>query len=359
MYKMYIFKSDDISNVRIQKYLKIFTKRRMVVEFIGWKRTDDVKKFNYSEKATYLLSGGGYGNKSKLLFRYILFLFRLQKFIFINNKKLKKSNILVINFDVALIFYFSSFFNKMDYIYEVHDSFALSYSMPKPFQKFVLWIDKKIMAKAKYVIHVDENRIVNKEHNNLLIQNSPLDFFKGEFLPRSYNHSFAVIGNISEGRGIQSIYKFAKENPDLKFLIVGKFYDDFLKKKILNLINIDHYEYIPQQQLFQLLLDVCGIFSLYDSSLEINRLAASNKVYDAMMLGIPVITNPEVVNSQFILENNFGVIVNYQYDKSWDILKQDKFVEKSKIYGKAGRTLYEKSFEFEKMVNEKLITQLL
>lgn len=66
-----------------------------------------------------------------------------------------------------------------------------------------------------------------------------------------------------------------------------------------------YYDRMPQAELFDKLIDCCGIFSLYDPKLEINRLAASNKVYDAMMLGIPVITNPEVTNS--VLLKNMGL----------------------------------------------------
>lgn len=355
MNKIRIYKSDDLSNVRLQKYFHIFHDENLSFEFVGWKRTEEAKHFEFSDRAKYLLSGGGYGKRKQLFFLYILFLFKL---FFNLIKGGKKKNSIVINFDVAVIFYLSSFITNSTYIYEIHDAFSLSYNLPKWLKKYINLIDKKIMQKADLVIHVDENRIVDKNHNNVIIYNSPLDYFENGFEDRVLSHTFAVIGNISETRGALSIYKFAKEYPNVSFLVVGKFYDHYLKNDFISLKNVIYHEYLPQSELFHLMLECCGIFSLYNPQLEINRLAASNKVYDAMMLGIPVITNPEVANSKFILENKLGFVINYNYDKTWKFLMEEDFVLKSLKLGKNGRLLYEQKFEFEKLVKEKLIKKL-
>ena len=112
---------------------------------------------------------------------------------------------------------------------------------------------------------------------------------------------------------------------------------------------------MAQEDLFEKIIDCCGIFSLYDPQLEINRLAASNKVYDAMMLGIPVITNPEVANSAFIKEHEVGVVVDYKFNERWDFLSDSKFVEFATTIGKNGRNLYLKEYRFEKMLENRLL----
>lgn len=115
---------------------------------------------------------------------------------------------------------------------------------------------------------------------------------------------------------------------------------------------------MPQEKLFELMLSCCAIFSLYNPAIEINKLAASNKVYDAMMLGIPVITNKEVINSKFILENKIGFVINYECDATWDILINDNFLDMCKTLGKNGRKLYLKDYLFGNLVKNRLLPEL-
>ena len=116
---------------------------------------------------------------------------------------------------------------------------------------------------------------------------------------------------------------------------------------------------MPQEQLFELMLSCCAIFSLYNPILEINKFAASNKVYDSMMLGIPVITNKEVANSKIISEKRIGIIVDYQYNETWDILKEKNILQKCKELGSNGRQLYLEEYVFDELVNKRLVSELV
>ncbi|MFR5657639.1 MAG: hypothetical protein ACLUDU_06390, partial [Butyricimonas faecihominis] len=184
----------------------------------------------------------------------------------------------------------------------------------------------------------------------------PYDFFNGR--DRNYSiikHIFVVSGLMNSIRGLEQIILFAKKNPQIKILCIGGIDDISLKSEISLIKNIECYDFMPQENAFQLMLSCCAIFSLYNPKLEINKLAASNKVYDAMMLGIPVITNKEVINSSFILKNEIGYVINYTYDDSWQILESEDFIRQSRIKGLNARRLYLEQFRFEKLVEQKLV----
>ena len=352
-----LIKGDTASNVRLAKYIKVMSSESINVSFWGWDRTNKNEQIAGLIECSYLLKGGGFGSK-RLLFLYPLWIIKVFfKALFC--RFLSQKNIIAINFDLAFPIYLASILANFEYIYEIHDEFALSYNFNKCTKKFIRYIDKAIMKRAKFVIHVDENRVNYDKCNSIIIENSPEDYFKGK--SRKYNslqRTFAVIGNISKTRGIDQIYKFAKDNKDIKILLVGKFYDENLKRILLSLDNIIYKDYMPQQELFSNMVDCCGIFSLYDPCLEINRLAASNKVYDAMMLGIPVITNREVINSKFIERQNIGIVINYKYDSSWDILSSKDFLDIASKIGQNGRELYLQEYQFDKMLKNRLITKL-
>lgn len=342
-------------DVRLQKFIKFFKSISIPITFFGWDRQRETKPS--SKDFEYVLKGGGYNNKLLYLY-YPLWVIKLFfKLLFL--KQLNKYNVIAINFECGLPIYLVSKIRKIDYIYEVYDEFALSHNFPNNLKKFIIHFDKKIMRRAKFVIHVDKNRDNYPDCKTIIIENSPNDYFHGN--QRTYDnlsHKFAIIGNISKGRGIGEIYKFVINNPGIEFILVGTFYDKEFKDQFIKLPNVEYFDRMLQEELFAKLGSCVGIFSLYDASLEINRLAASNKVYDAMMLGIPVITNPEVINSKFIMDENIGVIVNYFYDESWDVLASPEFLDKAKLIGSNGRKLYLNRYLFEKMLEQRLLPEL-
>ena len=349
-------KGSDITDVRLQKFLHYFVNRGSDVAFWGWSRRGrktGFEKVDYS----YLLSGGGYGNKSKLFFFYLLWIMAV--FIKCLRTNLKDKIIIAIDFDSALPVYWASKFKRINYIYEIYDDFSLRYRFPSFIKSFVHRKDIAIMKRSECVVHVDENRAIFKGCKWIVVENTPNDYFNGA--PRNYDeieYLFAVTGHFSNQRGLRSIYEFAKRTPQAKFLVVGDFQIKEDEKDFCALPNVTHFGFMLQNELFEKMKHCCAVFSLYDPSVEINRLAASNKIYDAMMFGIPVITNKEVVNSKFIRDNHLGFVVDYTYNETWSCLCSDDFLQKVKAFGSNGRRLYLDSFQFSSLVEQRLVPVL-
>lgn len=349
-------KGSGITDVRLQKFLHFFVERGLNTTFWGWSR-DGEKTGMEGVVSQYLLKGGGFGKKSQLFFYYILW--AIVVFFKCLQTKLKDKIVIAIDFDSALPVYWASKFKKISYIYEVYDDFALRYNFPEFVKNYIHKVDTKIMKKSKCVIHVDENRVSFKDCNWIVIENTPTDFFDGK--SRDYSeieNKFAVIGYFSRQRGVQSILGFAQKHPQVRFLVVGRFIEQEDKDAYTALPNVEYHDFMLQRNLYSMMTNCCAIFSLYDPTVEINRLAASNKVYDAMMFGIPVITNKEVINSGFIKEHNLGFVIDYDYNDSWNCLTSDNFLEIVKEMGNCGRELYINKFQFSELVKQRLLPVL-
>lgn len=354
--KVLFIKGDDISNVRLSKFLHYFKAKGSPALFWGWDRQGRNPQEKDAAACSYLLKGGGFGGRKLILYYPIWMLVVFLKALVYDFKGI---TVIAVNFDSAFPVYLASRLRGFKYIYEIRDEFALSYAFPAPVKRLIQRIDRRIMRNARFVIHVDHNRVTYSRCRYVVIENSPTDAIQEE--TRDYHEltrTFAVIGNISAGRGIEPIAVFAEHNPGVKVLLVGKFYDERLKKRLTALRNVEYHDYMPQSELFKLLRKCCAIFSLYNPALEINRLAASNKVYDAMMLGIPVITNKEVVNSKFIEEQRIGLVIDYDYDETWKALEADNFLEKAKETGKRGRALYLREYQFDRLLDNRLLPLL-
>lgn len=349
-------KGSTARDVRLNKFLKYFNKSGIRALFFGWKRDKSELDEDWIEKE-YIFEGGGVNNRILILY-YPLWMIRVF-FFFLFKRGVDKYNIILINFDVAFPAYLASLFRKFDFIYEVYDEFAISYRFPSWLKSFIKTIDQRIMMKAKAIIHVDVNRITSNHSKAIVIENTPYDYFESK--QRTYEgikHIFAVTGLLNNQRGIKEILNFAQCNSHVKFLMVGDITDKNQKIKANTLKNVTVTDFMPQNQLFSLMKLCCGIFSLYDPTIEINRLAASNKVYDAMMMGIPVITNKDVVNSSFIRQSEVGYVIDYEFNESWNFLACSSFVAKAVETGKKGRELYLSKYIFNKLIEDRLLTFL-
>lgn len=347
-------KGSPIDDVRLRKFIS-FLEDYTTIYFWGWNRLNVKQDIN--ENIKYILTGGGYSS-FKLFFYYPLWVIKLF-FKALFSREISKYSIICINFECGFPIYLVSKFRKLDFIYEIYDEFAISHNFPSFFRKIIVYLDSKIMNSAKYVIHVDKNRDRYKNNNTIIIENTPDDYF--ECNTRDYSeitHTFAVTGLLNTSRGINHILTFAKKNPNVQILAIGREPENEIFNDMKMLPNILFHKFMPQKDVFTLLQNCCGIFSLYNPNVEINKLAASNKVYDAMMLGIPVITNCDVINSKFIIDNNIGFVINYSYDESWDFLASKDYLSKVPDIGNNGRQLYLSQYQFSKLVITRLLNLL-
>ena len=342
--------------IRTAKFSCFLHDRGYKLTFRGWCRTHKTPNTVYPQynKIKYICKGGGSGTKILPL----MYCYFIVKLIFILLLQHTKGRVyLATNFETAFSCWFVSFFKKINYVYDIWDELAISHNFPNWLVNTIRLFDKKIRKRAAFYIHVDENRISEIDNDNhIILYNSPINFIKdSETL--EYTNTFAVTGWLNKTRGLQSIYEFAKANPQIKFILAGGFLQEEYKKKYLDLENVEHYDFMPQEKLFAIIKNCRGIFSLYDTAIPINRLAASNKLYDAMMLSIPVIVNDDLVAANFVQQYNVGYVVDYKYGSSWDCLKEPNFDE-AKIIGANGRKKYLEEFEFNSMLDRVLVPKL-
>ena len=349
--KILMVKASNSRDVRLQKYKEVLSKGNSL-SFVGWNRfeNEDQCFFEKFERVDYLLSGFS-SSKVRILFGTLIWFLFLFLYLIKNSKKYDV--IYCADFEAAFPVLIAKKVNKnIKYVYDIYDEVELRYNYGLIIRRILKHIDKKIKEKSFINIHVDKIRLGDGDTSdkNFIIENSPLDFYNGRYFRHKASKHFVVSGYLTKMRGMDSIYEFATEKVDYNFIVVGRFNDQNLKNKILSLPNVEYYDFMPQKKLFELIKNAYAIFSLYDPSVEINLKAASNKLYDSLMLGIPVIVNEEIYASDFVRNNLVGVCVPYAYNaKSWseniDILET-----KLEQYSTHCRQLFEEKYDFEEKV---------
>ncbi|AXT18581.1 hypothetical protein D7030_06945 [Flavobacteriaceae bacterium AU392] len=348
-----ITKGDSCTDhVRVKKFIKYFDEKEFNITFFCWLR--EREKANQYTRETFIFKGGGYAN-NKLLFLYPIWIIKLFCKLLFNVKNSNKNVIFTIDFDSAIAVYFFTFLKpKVKYIYDVHDDFSLRYSFPKIIKKVIEWFDRKVKERAFKVIHVDDNRVRMGDNNYEIIYNSQDDYYEDKpiELMTEIEREFAFTGLIGYTRGVASVYEFAKKNKDVTFIVAGKVIDHE-GEKFIRLPNVEFLGYISQEKLFKRIKNCLGIFSLYDTSNKINILAASNKLYDSIMLGVPVIVNKGIEAEKFVKKYNVGSIVSFDYNETWSRLLSVNTSEYNQIR-MHGREIYINEYSFKKNITDKM-----
>lgn len=353
---LFIFPS-SVDAVRLQKFAQFFCQHNYTLEFIGWNRyPNKIYTDNKFSSIQFLIKGGGEGTRILPLL-YIWFITKLF-FVLLFKKGLNDKILFAINFESAFVLWCISKFRPIRYVYDIWDELAISHKFPSWVKTCIRFFDKKIRKASCFYIHVDENRVSDIDSENyIIIYNSPFDYIKNKQGKNSYNNSFAVTGWLNDTRGLKSILHFAEKNPLIKFIVVGEFINKETEKKYIEIPNIEYHHFMSQSDLFKIIGSCRGIFSLYDPTIEINKLAASNKLYDAMMLSIPVIVNEGILAADLVRNAGIGFVVNYDYNETWQVLETyDNTVIAS--MGQKGRNLYLQRYEFSKMLETVLLPAL-
>ncbi len=352
MKNILLIKASNIDDVRLQKYIKVLSDKNYNLTFIGWERKKRVEN-DIGIEVKYLLTGFN-SSKFQLLFGYVFWIFCVFFYLLFNYKKYKI--IYSVDFESTFSVYVISKFFKIQYIYDIYDEFAIRYNFPSLIKKILQKLDFKIRDKSYRTVHVDKNRVSQNDTNYMIIENSPFDFYNGNFMTPKFEKVIAVTGLMSSSRGIKEIYDFALDYSSIKFILIGEFpgYEETLKHQLQKLDNVDLFLKMSQYEVFEKIKNCSAIMALYDPKIEINRKAASNKLYDGMMLGIPVISNEGIEMSNFIKEKNIGLVINYTYNK-YEWQKIENLInspESLSVISKKSRDLYEKNFNFEMKVLE-------
>ena len=156
------------------------------------------------------------------------------------------------------------------------------------------------------------------------------------------NHIFTMVytGNIVRDRGLEKITAAINELHDVKLLIAGKPIDKNLLQTLMLFRSVEYKGLLQLGDALALLLRSDAMIALYDLQIPNNNFSMSNKLFEAMMCRLPVITN---VSREIVeYEVGCGIMVDYndvkQIKAAVTYLKNDSLLRQK--LGNNGRKAY-------------------
>jgi glycosyltransferase involved in cell wall biosynthesis len=268
--------------------------------------------------------------------------------------------IIAIDFEAGFPAAVANLFTHVPFIYDCLDNYPMRYSLPTVIVTVLKMLHAWVMKRAVEIIVADENRITATEKpyvNKLsVIYSCPPDIpSPPEDKQKRSPFTVYVNGYLRRDRGIKELLEAGKYIPEMRILMAGQFVEPEVEEEALRNPQVDFRGWLSYEEGLKLYYEADVVYAFYDPSREIYRRASSNKWFDAMMTGKPILVNSELLRSEWIAGQDIGYLCQYGDVQGLRRMLQhirdhpaDAFAK-----GKRGRFLYEENFNW-RLMEEKL-----
>ncbi|WP_232460710.1 glycosyltransferase family 4 protein [Thermococcus barossii] len=260
-------------------------------------------------------------------------LFYLKAFLYVVNNRTGFYAIHANDFDTAPLAFFLSRLLGAKFIYDVHDLYYTRISLLEEREKDTIL--RKLFRTAEILFAklsdsvITVSRSVGGEHEGFkeffvrngvmpdkiyVVWNTPdLDLFP---LLKRQKHKGLIVGYIGTIRSVSNfipLFEVARRNRILKILFVGAGASRDKLQALISReypdINVEFVKHVPYQQVAKYYADCDAIYSVFPLTENIRRTFAV-KMFEGVVMGIPVIVNKDTLMEDFIHIHRCGVAVD-------------------------------------------------
>ena len=249
---------------------------------------------------------------------------------------------------------------RKKFIYHILDFYADSHCNRSWSRKLVAWVERAVLDRADSVIICTEKRREQlgacKQTQIAVIHNTPPECgFETENMTLQgdgQRSRIAYVGTLQGGRGIEQMLAAIAADPRFE-LHIGGFGP--LAELVAHTAGekqsgVFWYGRLPYDKTLSLERQCDIMLALYDPTIPNHRYAAPNKLYEAMMLGKPVLTCSGIGWDKEIEGHKTGVLIHFGADGIKDGLDElYRRRDQWETMGENGRARYAEQYSWQMM----------
>lgn len=202
-------------------------------------------------------------------------------------------------------------------VYDIRDSYAEKVvGIPDFLRLIIKTVDRLFMRFVDAILICEINR---KSYLGNIPNIKPVEVIMNvpeyqELNIENKGNSYPIIsfcGFIIENRGIYQICEAIKDLHNVKLQVCGFCPDNAILDYFERIENLEYYGQVSNTESLKLMKGSALIVAFYDPKVLAHRFPSSNKVFEAMLFGKPVLTNYGTALADFVLENEIGYVVEY------------------------------------------------
>lgn len=247
---------------------------------------------------------------------------------------------------------------KKKLVYDIFDFYAdMLRATPSPLLQLIRRLDLWVIGQADAVILADDSRteqIAGSHPKKLkVIYNSPED---QEVIPcqedASGSFHLAYIGLLQRERGLFELMHVLSRHPEWRLDLAG-FGSEAgqLEQMAAEMPHVRFHGRVMYEKALQLSARADVLVATYDPSIPNHRYSSPNKVFEAMLLGKPIIVARHTNMDRIIAEAGCGIAIPYgdAHMLEETLVQLEKNPEKRRILGQNARQAYEDQYAWENM----------
>lgn len=224
------------------------------------------------------------------------------------------------DFDTILPALWLKAFHGKHVVYDIFDFYADHLrATPQAFKRIIRQVDLWAIGRADALILVDETRIPqvagSRPRSLTIIYNSPEDVSRNLTLPEKPvggGFRLAYIGLLQVERGLLEMLSVLRSHPGWQLDLAGFGGDEAIILSAADgLPNVHWHGRVSYERALQLSAQADMLFATYDPSIPNHKYSSPNKVFEAMMLGKPIIVAAGTNMDRIIAEADCGSVVPY------------------------------------------------
>lgn len=358
-----IARSNPVSpDPRVEKTARALCEAGYPVTIVGWDRSGKAPQREKSDFATIwrlripAQFGKGIGNLPALL-RWQVGLLR-----WLWRNKTQFEIIHVCDFDTVLPALIIRTLTKKIVIYDIFDFYAeMLRATPLIFKRIIRVVDLWAIGQADALILADEVRLQQIEGSRprsvTIVYNTPEDYISQtvevniQRPPESKLH-ITFVGLLHVERGLLELLDVLSRHPEWTLDLAGFGGDeDLISKRAMDMDNVRLHGRVsyPVAMTLSRLADV--FIGTYDPSIPNHRFASPNKLFEAMMLGKPIIVARGTNMDRIVEKACCGIVINYGdvIELESALAKLARNPELRTQLGVASRSAYEMTYSWDRM----------
>jgi len=331
---------------RLEKELTVL-RRTYDVKVICWDRECRNHSQNNRDFIWFRLKAP-YGKPSLFIYLIFWWIYQIKCLI-----KEKYDIIHAFNLDTIIFSVILGKLKNKKIIYDVADFY--SDSLPEGTPKFIRMVIGKteifFAKQANFVFLADDSRIKQfkfKLKRYLSIYNSPIQKDIKDVKINNKGLTIFFGGVLYLSRGLKEMIEVVNRRKDVKLIIAGYGGDEEkIKKLIEKSKNITFLGKINYDTILSYTKSSDILFALYDPNVPNHKFSSPNKLFEAMMLGKPIIVNKGTSMDKIVKKEKCGLIIEYgnlsQIDETINKLKS---VSLRNELGKNGKRAYKEKYNW-------------
>jgi glycosyltransferase involved in cell wall biosynthesis len=345
---------------RVEKEARALYDAGYTVQVLGWDRTGTLPQVDTS--STFMIRrlpiragfGRGLMNLPQLL------LWQAGLFTWLMQHRTEYDLIHACDFDTLIPAMLCKWLWRKRVIYDIFDFYADHLrNTPRIVKNIIRAVDLILINRVDALILVDESRLqqIKGAHPKKIefIYNTPQEYHvqpAQEQKETEGSITLVYIGLLQVERGLMELIQVMRRHLEWRLELAGFGGDEALiLEQASGMPNLNWYGRIDYDRALALSASADVLLATYDPSIPNHRFSSPNKIFEAMMLGIPVVVARGTNMDEIISKAHCGLIVEYgnvaDLENTLSRLCHEPYLRRT--LGNNGRTAYENTYSWIRM----------